>query len=105
MYAARLLFKEHPNLIFQNLLSCIFVEDDIVRLISSNREVSIEQARKILNIISLNPIEISYYHNSTPDFSTYQDFPEPLKVYNTYRMRAFGYWLTKNGIKVINNIR
>lgn len=41
----------------------------------------------------------------TPDFSTYQDFPEPLKIYNTYRMRAFGYWLAKNGIKLINNIR
>ena len=26
----------------------------------------------------------------TPDFSTYQDFPEPIKIYNTYRMRAFG---------------
>lgn len=31
----------------------------------------------------------------TPDFSTYQDFPKPLKLYNTYRMRAFGYWLGK----------
>lgn len=31
--------------------------------------MSIEQARKILNIISLNPIEISYYHNSTPEFA------------------------------------
>lgn len=41
----------------------------------------------------------------TPDFSTYQDFPEPLKIYNTYRMRAFGYWLGVNGIPVINNIR
>ncbi len=41
----------------------------------------------------------------TPDFSTYQDFPEPIKVYNTYRMRAFGYWLGKNGVAVINNIR
>lgn len=41
----------------------------------------------------------------TPDFSTYQDFPEPLKIYNTYRMRAFGYWLGKNGIPVINNVR
>lgn len=34
----------------------------------------------------------------TPDFSTYQDFPEPLKTYNIFRMRAFGYWLGKNGI-------
>ncbi len=41
----------------------------------------------------------------TPDFSTYQDFPEPIKLYNTYRMRAFGYWLGKNGIEVINNVR
>lgn len=41
----------------------------------------------------------------TPDFSTYQDFPEPLKIYNTYRMRVFGYWLGKNNIPVINNVR
>lgn len=41
----------------------------------------------------------------TPDFSTYQDFPEPLKIYNTYRMRVFGYWLGKNGIAVVNNVR
>lgn len=41
----------------------------------------------------------------TPDFSTYQDFPDPLKRYNTYRMRAYGYWLAKNGIQIINNVR
>ena len=41
----------------------------------------------------------------TPDFSTYQDFPDPIKRFNTYRMRAFGYWLTKNNINVINNVR
>ncbi|MBR1858447.1 MAG: DUF4417 domain-containing protein [Selenomonadaceae bacterium] len=41
----------------------------------------------------------------TPDFSTYQDMPIPLKIYNTYRMRAFGYWLTTQGIAVINNVR
>ena len=41
----------------------------------------------------------------TPDFSTYQDFPEPLKIYNTYRMRAYGHWLGKNEISVINNVR
>lgn len=41
----------------------------------------------------------------TPDFSTCQDFPEPLKLYNTYRMRAFGFWLCRNGIAVINNVR
>lgn len=31
--------------------------------------------------------------------------PAALKIYNTYRMRAFGYWLGKNGIQVINNVR
>ena len=41
----------------------------------------------------------------TPDFSTYQDFPEVIKIYATYRMRAYGYWLGRNGIPVINNIR
>ena len=41
----------------------------------------------------------------TPDFSTYQDFPEPIKIYNTYRMRAFGYWLGRNGVQVTNNVR
>lgn len=41
----------------------------------------------------------------TPDFSTYQDFPEPIKVYNTYRMRACGYWYGLNGLAVINNVR
>lgn len=41
----------------------------------------------------------------TPDFSTNADFPDPLKRNNTYRMRAFGRWLSVNGIPVINNVR
>ncbi len=41
----------------------------------------------------------------TPDFSTYLDFPEPLKLYNTYRMRAFGYIAGKHELEVINNVR
>lgn len=41
----------------------------------------------------------------SPDFSTYLDFPDPLKRYNTYRMRAWGYWWGKLGHKVINNVR
>lgn len=41
----------------------------------------------------------------TPDFSTYQDFPESKKIYATYRMRAFGYWMGNEGIPVINNVR
>jgi len=41
----------------------------------------------------------------TPDFSTYIDFPFALKLWNTYRMRAFGYAAGKEGLEVINNIR
>ncbi len=42
----------------------------------------------------------------TPDFSLYQDFPLPLKLWNVYRMRAFGYWYgTICGKEVINNVR
>ena len=41
----------------------------------------------------------------TPDFSTNQDFPEAIKIYATYRMRAYGYWLGWEGIEVINNVR
>lgn len=41
----------------------------------------------------------------TPDFSEYQDFPYPVKLYSTYRMRAFGYWCGCNGLEVINNVR
>lgn len=41
----------------------------------------------------------------TPDFSTNQDFPEAIKIYATYRMRLYGYWLGRNGIPIINNVR
>ena len=41
----------------------------------------------------------------TPDFSTYSDFPDPIKRYNTYRMRAFGYWCKSMNIPTINNVR
>lgn len=42
----------------------------------------------------------------TPDFSTYQDFPYPIKIWNTYRMRAFGNWYGSIcGRAVINNVR
>ncbi len=41
----------------------------------------------------------------TPDFSTNADFPDPIKRYNTYRMRAFGFWISQKGLSVINNVR
>ncbi len=41
----------------------------------------------------------------TVDFSTNADFPDPIKRYNTYRMRALGFWFGVNGVPVINNVR
>ena len=41
----------------------------------------------------------------TPDFSMCQDFPEPIKLFAVYRMRAFGYWAGTMGMQVINNVR
>ncbi len=41
----------------------------------------------------------------SPDFSTYADFPDALKRWNIYRMRAFDFVLQQNGIKVIQNVR
>lgn len=54
-----------------------------------------------------NALEIIKHFDGiiTPDFSTNQDFPEPVKIIATYRMRTFGYWILKNGIQVINNVR
>ncbi len=40
-----------------------------------------------------------------PDFSTYGDFPDPIKRFNYYRMNAFGYWIASKGIDVISNGR
>ena len=39
----------------------------------------------------------------TPDFSLYRDMPLSLQIWNTYRNRAFGYWLKKNGVPIIPN--
>ncbi len=41
----------------------------------------------------------------SPDFSTYADFPDALKRWNIYRMRAFDFILQQNGINVIPNVR
>lgn len=41
----------------------------------------------------------------TPDYSLYQDLPKPAKLFNVYRMRAFGYWAGRQGLQVMNNVR
>lgn len=41
----------------------------------------------------------------SPDFSTYLDMPKAMQIWNTYRNRAFGYYLYKLGFYVIPNVR
>lgn len=40
-----------------------------------------------------------------PDFSTCVNFPEALKIWNTYRNRSCARWLQNNNIVVVPNIR
>ncbi|MCL1998861.1 MAG: DUF4417 domain-containing protein [Turicibacter sp.] len=41
----------------------------------------------------------------TPDFSVYIKMPRAMQIWNTYRNRATAYYLQKNGIPIIPNIR
>lgn len=41
----------------------------------------------------------------SPDFSLYRDLPLGVQLWNTYRGRAIGHWLARNGIEVIPNVR
>lgn len=41
----------------------------------------------------------------SPDFSLYYDMPYVMQEWNTYRGKALGHWLSKNGIEVIPNVR
>lgn len=40
-----------------------------------------------------------------PDFSTYSDFPEPLRKINYYKMYAYAHWLSSSGYNCIHNLR
>ena len=41
----------------------------------------------------------------SPDFSLYRDLPLGMQVWNTYRGHALGYWLSRQGLEVISNVR
>ena len=58
-----------------------------------------------LNPESLLKIAKHFAGVISPDFSTYQDFPLPLKMYNIYRMRSFDFWLEQEDIVCIYNVR
>lgn len=41
----------------------------------------------------------------SPDFSLYLDMPRVMQIWNIYRSRAFGFYLSKLGYNVIPNVR
>lgn len=41
----------------------------------------------------------------SPDYSLYRDMPLAMQLWNTYRNRALGSWLSMNGVPVIPNVR
>lgn len=52
-------------------------------------------------------IELAHHFSGviTIDYSTNLDFPDPLKRWNTYRMRTLGIFTGNNGIQTYNNVR
>ena len=80
---------------FHNAYVCFYIDD-----------YKFDSSRGIWNCPEKAYSVLSHFAGIiTPDFSTNQDFPDPLKRFNTYRMRTFGYWCGKRGQKVINNAR
>lgn len=85
----------NDDLFFYDAFVCFYIDDykfDGPRGIWHDSEHALKVLRHFAGLI-------------TPDFSTYQDFPEPIKLFATYRMRLFGYWAGAKGISVINNVR
>ena len=41
----------------------------------------------------------------TPDFSLYRNMPLAMQIWSTYKNRALSYWLQKNGINIVYNVR
>lgn len=41
----------------------------------------------------------------TPDYSLYREMPLCMQQWNTYRSRSLGFWLSKNGVPIIPNVR
>ncbi len=93
---AKRLIKQKPDEFFPDLFVHFYIDDQIFdgkyNSIWVNPKETLELLKHFGGVIS-------------PDFSTYVDFPFPIIIYNIYRAQAFGYWLTQNGINVIQNAR
>lgn len=63
VYCARTLQQKYPELLTENLLQNIIMEEDLIKLISANRSISLGHAESILRLLALSPNEITYYNN------------------------------------------
>ncbi len=41
----------------------------------------------------------------TPDFSLYREMPLSMQIWNTYRNRAIAFWLQREGVPTVPNVR
>lgn len=41
----------------------------------------------------------------TPDFSLYREMPLAMQIWNTYRNRALAFWLQREGVAIVPNVR
>lgn len=41
----------------------------------------------------------------TPDFSLYREMPLAMQIWNTYRNRALSFWMQREGIPIVPNVR
>lgn len=69
IYCADILRNKNPNLLFENLLKYAF--DLFVQLIVENRNVSKQQAEKILSLITLDSSSEDYYCNARARFAPF----------------------------------
>ncbi len=85
-----ILWKEKSNK-YKDKTCHFFTNDSRFSAIANNRCKYLQQIRKYEAVI-------------TPDFSLYLDYPEPLKIYNTFKTRELGVYWQEKGIKVIPSV-
>lgn len=69
IYCASALINSHPELIYENLYLCLFIESDLKVLIAKNQTIDIESAKKLLDLISLTPESQEYFKHTKASFA------------------------------------
>ena len=69
-----------------------YEQDDVIERFGNNPHRYLERLKKFNAVI-------------TPDFSVYRDMPLVVQRHQTYLSRAYGFWLQKNGVPIIPNVR